>query len=255
MSAGQTASNQVQRETEAEIRRVADETKGRYMRIISQGHAGRSLAEVLEFLKSAYAHDVAAIDADRTIGMHLRENVRLANIARVQNRGYRIQGLKVLHKEGTRIAAYEIYETFKNEEDRARAAIDREAQAFRRSSETVARMFEEKIAAYEASRVAAVAAAAAPRAASPRAASPRAASPPAAAPRAASPRAASPRAASPRAASPRAASPRAASPPAAAPRAASPRAASPRAASPRAAGGARRTKRKSSKAKKSRKHK
>jgi len=239
MSAGQAASNQVQRETEAEIRRVADETKARYMRIISQGHAGHSLAEVLEFLKSAYAHDVAAIDADRTIGMHLRENVRLANIERVQNRGHRIQGLKVLHKEGTRIAAYEIYEAFKNEEDRARAAIDREAQAFRRSSETVARMFEEKIAAYEASRVAAVAAAAAaaasPRAASPRAASPRAASPPVAAPRAASPRAASPRAASPRAASPRAASPRAAS--------------------PRAAGGARRTKRKSSKAKKSRKHK
>jgi len=167
MSAGQAISDRVQRETEAEIRRVADETKGRYMRILSRDYAGRSLAEVLEFLKSAYAHDVAAIDADRTIGMHLRENVRLANIERVQNRGYRIQGLKVLHKEGTRIAAYEIYEAFKNEEDRARAAIDREAQAFQERSKTVARMFERKIEEYEASRAAAAAAAAA--AASPRA--------------------------------------------------------------------------------------
>jgi len=165
MSAGQAISDRVQRETEAEIRRVADETKGRYMRILSRDYAGRSLAEVLEFLKSAYAHDVAAIDADRTIGMHLRENVRLANIERVQNRGYRIQGLKVLHKEGTRIAAYEIYEAFKNEEDRARAAIDREAQAFQERSKTVARMFERKIDEYEASRAAAAAAAAAsPRA-------------------------------------------------------------------------------------------
>ena len=170
MSAGQAISDRVQRETEAEIRRVADETKGRYMRILSRDYAGRSLAEVLEFLKSAYAHDVAAIDADRTIGMHLRESVRLANIERVQNRGYRIQGLKVLHKEGTRIAAYEIYEAFKNEEDRARAAIDREAQAFQERSKTVARMFERKIEEYEASRAAAAAAAAAsPRAASPRA--------------------------------------------------------------------------------------
>jgi len=150
MSAGQAASNRVQRDSEAAIRSTTRDAKARYMAVISQRYAGQPLPIILEFLQAAYQHDLAAIQADHTIGQHLRENVRLANVPRVQNRAHRIQGIKELQKEGTRLAAYEIYEEFLQEDRRLRAASDKAQHDLEAASTKVASEFAKMIKAHEA---------------------------------------------------------------------------------------------------------